>query len=441
MSADHSHLVLVTIGMVSSIGLFLLVYRRIHGASRLANSWTLGAFCLSCALWVEHLRLRAEAAAGPDSLAASQPMMVIPVLLFALGSFSYWHGVRRYLRLPTPWRARWILSAIVLAGVATYLRGSLTPIGLNAFRDALVAAVYGLAAIDFLRSSTAGAGRAMRIFSAFSAAVSLAFWIATGMRFLPGIEEPALEKGVCIIIIFTSCSGIFCAMLLFYETKSAELAALHASAIEQERELAETRTRQRISRSIHDSIAGANTSISLLATRDRPDSSTREQCLETLAQIQWLSNELGDDLHLVINGLDSPPLASRRWQGEVRHYTVSALSSAGIACNWVAKGFDDRPLGEALAVAEFQRSLKECVHNIIRHSQASAATFSLEVHDETLAILIEDDGVGIPAARPEGRGITGLRASAAATGGTFEIASSAAGTRLCFEIPLPLARR
>lgn len=440
MSSESSHLLPAAIGAVACIGIFLALYDRIHRDSPLVKSWTLGMACLICALAVQHIRLQQWNANPSDPLVASHSLLLIPAFLFAIGSLCYWHGVRCFLHLPTPWRSRLLLGGVLLAGVAAYSHGTLTPLTLNAFRDGFVAAVYGLVALDFLRASAAtGAYRPMRIFSGFSAGVSITFWACAGLRFLPSIEEPALERGIFVVIILTVCSGIFCSMLLFHETRSVKIAALHELAIERERELTIIRTHQRISRSIHDSIAGANTSISLLAARESASSST-EQCLHALEQIRWLSSELGDDIHLVINGIDGPPVSGRRWLGQVRHYTVGALRAAGIDCRWTAEGFDDRPMGDPLAVAEFQRSLKESVHNIIRHSRASSASFSLELQGGRLVILIEDDGVGIPADPPPGRGLTGLRATAAALDGSFSLESPPAGSRMRFQIPLPMTR-
>lgn len=442
MSAELSNLFPAATVAVACIGIFLAVYHWLYQDLAFVRSWTLGAACLICALALQHIRLQQWKIPTQNWQAVFHALLLIPAFLFAFGSLCYWHGVRRFLHLPTPWRSRLALAGVLLAGVAAYFQGALPQIGLNAFRDGFVAAVYGLAALDFLRAIEAGPLRArgMRIFSGFSAAISFAFWICVGLRFMPSIEDVVVEMFIFVIIILTVCIGIFTAMLLFHEKRYAEIAALHELTIARERELMEIQTRQRISRSIHDSIAGANTSISLLAARVSPDA-TMEQCLHSIEQIKWLSRELGDDLSLVINGLESPSVSGCRWLGEARHYTVRVLQAAGIACQWTAEGFDDRPLGDALAAAEFQRSLKEAVHNINRHSGASTASFALAIQGCSLAVRIEDDGVGIPATRPPGRGLTGLRTAAAAMGGTFDLESSEAGTRLRFAIPLPLAWR
>ena len=442
MSAEHSNLFPAAIGAVACIGIFLSIYHRLYKDSAFVRSWTLGATCLIGALVLQHMRLQQWKIPTQNWQAVCHGLLLIPAFLFAFGSLCYWHGVRRFLHLPTPWRSRLALGGVLLAGMAAYFRGALPPIGLNAFRDGFVAAVYGLAALDFLRATEAGSLRArgMRIFSGFSAAISCAFWVCVGLRFLPSIDDVVVERCIFVIIILTVCIGVFTAMLLFHEKRSAEIAALHEQAVQRERELMGIQTRKRISRSIHDSIAGANTSISLIAARVTPDA-TIEQCLQSIEQIKWLSRELGDDLSLVINGLESPSVSSRRWLGEARHYTVNVLHAAGITCQWTAEGFDDRPLGDALAAAEFQRSLKEVVHNINRHSGASAASFALAVQGGSLTVWIEDNGVGIPATRPLGRGLTGLRTAAAALRGTFDLESSEAGTRLRFAIPLPLAWR
>ena len=440
MNIDLPYLLFATIASVVSIGVFLIVYDWMYGI-KLLRSWTFGALCLVCALGVQHVRLSSWRPGVKEFQAESEVLVLIPVLLFAVGSLCYWCGLRRILRQATAWRTPLVLGCVLLAGIAAYLYGVITPMVLNSFRDGFVATVYGFAAVDILRSSAAGAmHRGKWVFGGFSGSVSLAFWVCAGLRFLPSVEELELENGVLVVIILTVCSGIFSSALFFTYVRSAKIASLHELAITREKEASELRVRQNIGRALHDSIAGANTCISLLATRAATASSIEDR-LKALEQISSLSCELGDDLHFIMAGLEGASISSRRWLGEVRHYATGALDAAGISCKWTAVGFDERPLGEVLAVRDVQRSLKEVVHNLVRHSRASTASFALEARDERLTIWIEDDGEGIPPDRPAGRGLAGLRTSAAGLGGFFGMESSVAGTSLRFELPLPLARK
>ncbi len=83
--------------------------------------------------------------------------------------------------------------------------------------------------------------------------------------------------------------------------------------------------------------------------------------------------------------------------------------------------------------------VREALTNIAKHAHASAAEVAVGVRDSTLAVRIDDDGVGISAERSHGRGLENLHTRAEHLGGQFTVAArpGRGGTELLWSVPLP----
>jgi signal transduction histidine kinase len=81
----------------------------------------------------------------------------------------------------------------------------------------------------------------------------------------------------------------------------------------------------------------------------------------------------------------------------------------------------------------------EALTNVAKHAQARTALVTASVDDGDLQIALADDGVG--GARPDGRGLIGLRDRVAALGGRLRIDSPpGGGTRITASLPLDRRR-
>ncbi|MEU6430807.1 GAF domain-containing protein [Microbispora sp. NPDC046973] len=90
------------------------------------------------------------------------------------------------------------------------------------------------------------------------------------------------------------------------------------------------------------------------------------------------------------------------------------------------------PIGEhLLAVA------REAISNVVRHAHATRAAVTVRLDKDRLTLLVEDDGVGLPA-RGRRSGLHNLSDRAERLGGSCAAeAGAAGGTRLCWSVPLP----
>ena len=96
------------------------------------------------------------------------------------------------------------------------------------------------------------------------------------------------------------------------------------------------------------------------------------------------------------------------------------------------------PLPAAVEVAAY-RIVQEALSNVVRHAQAHTCVIRLAMGD-ALHVEVADDGVGLPAARRVGIGLTSMRERAAELGGTCLVAAlPTGGTRVVARLPLPPA--
>jgi PAS domain S-box-containing protein len=89
--------------------------------------------------------------------------------------------------------------------------------------------------------------------------------------------------------------------------------------------------------------------------------------------------------------------------------------------------------------ASIYRIAQEALNNVAKHAHACSVNVLLEQRDQTIVLVVEDDGAGFP---PTGSGetmigLTGMRERAAAVGGTTEIEPTPhGGTTVLTRVPL-----
>ncbi len=145
-------------------------------------------------------------------------------------------------------------------------------------------------------------------------------------------------------------------------------------------------------------------------------------------------------LRMAISGLRSTP-EERHLRSKILELVASVASTLGFM---PAVHFDegiDRPVSADLAHDAIV-SLREMLSNVARHARASAVQIDV-VMDGTLAITVEDDGVGLPPhsagkGDSSGNGLINLEQRARAHGGSFLItARQAGGTEARWSARLP----
>jgi two-component system sensor histidine kinase UhpB len=154
-----------------------------------------------------------------------------------------------------------------------------------------------------------------------------------------------------------------------------------------------------------------------------------------------LSVAVLEGIHKLIVNLRPTVLDDLGLAAAIRASSETRLADAGIKLHLEADYEERLPI--TLETALF-RVIQEAVNNIIRHSKAENASIELVVDDSTIAVDVEDDGIGFVTDNMfeiresgQGLGLLGMQERVSLLGGTMSINSQPAnGTHLAIRVPL-----
>jgi signal transduction histidine kinase len=144
--------------------------------------------------------------------------------------------------------------------------------------------------------------------------------------------------------------------------------------------------------------------------------------IDKMGEIVWALNEKNDSLSDLLS--------------YTRAYTVEYLSQNGIACKTEMP--DDLPA--VFVSGEFRRNvfltIKEALHNIVKHSQATEVKLAIAVN-HNLSIRLKDNGLGFDRMniRSFSNGLINMELRVKEIGGKFEIINKE-GTLVNLLVPL-----
>ncbi|MDX1635218.1 MAG: ATP-binding protein [Marinobacter sp.] len=196
-------------------------------------------------------------------------------------------------------------------------------------------------------------------------------------------------------------------------------------------------------RDLHDGVGSLVTTMGLVADLTLSQSTepaTRER-LETLA---GLSRETLVEVRAIMQAFDDE-LDWVTLAAQLRVLGRTLADAGGLTFDMGFELVPEAPEPDSVLSLNLSRFYKECLTNVLKHAGASGLEVTLTVGICELALVISDDGVGLPAvnnpscrADGTGRGSANLAARAQRLGGRLQI-QSAPGRGTCVRLTLPLA--
>jgi len=197
---------------------------------------------------------------------------------------------------------------------------------------------------------------------------------------------------------------------------------------------AQEEERKRISRELHDETGQA---LMLLRLQLAMLGSENPACQEKVQQVTELLDRTIGGLRRIISRLSPRVLEEMGLLAAIRKEARELGKNAGMKVR-LNLASDLGELDPEIEIAAY-RCVQEALHNVAKHSHAHNVSIELWRSDHRLALLIQDDGVGISSkqqARTKGFGLTGMRDRIAVLGGTVRISSQAHGTRIRIFLPI-----
>ena len=355
-------------------------------------------------------------------IAADAESSPLPGVAWAIG-FGALLLLRRHLPL--------IVLAVTVFGIFAYYALNLPPIGMVL---PAVGALYSTAEVR--RTSWAVLG----------AAVLIA--VSTFYRF-DDLDPRAQLTGygfVTELALAAAAIALGSVVRLVRETRmqSARIAALTTAEESRAAEARMHSERVRIARDLHDTI-GHTLSVASLHTSVAAEAEDPDDRAAALERVRSATSEALRELRRTVKVLREES-ASETDSGPASTLGLASVSTVVDAAR--ATGLDvtvdldvdpDR-LPRAVDAAAF-RIVQESVTNVLRHSGASAARVSAQVHGDELILRIHDDGHGGSADTAAGAGIRGMTERAGLLGGRLGAGSSAEGFTVTAHLPIDVEEK
>lgn len=251
----------------------------------------------------------------------------------------------------------------------------------------------------------------------------------------------AVAMGTWISRIFAR-GEVFRSIAEQLQSSQAEVAALSAEA-------GAAAERDRLSRELHDTLTQTLTGLVMLSEQAERALSTGqvERARERLGRVQAASRAAVEEARALV--ATTHPLGDGGLTQAIERVAAALSEDAGlpVRCSLAALPLDrDREV-------VLLRAAQEGLANARRHAHAQHAVVTLERYEDQAALIIDDDGVGPSAqrpddkvtadgeppldARPSGFGLSGLRDRVRLVGGEMHFgAREGGGSRLRVLVPL-----
>ncbi len=197
--------------------------------------------------------------------------------------------------------------------------------------------------------------------------------------------------------------------------------------------------RSKLARDIHDELGGILVSAKMdmawvdsrIKGRDVEASAKIERAMQALDEGVQIKRRIIEELRPTL--LDNLGLsAALDWQ------IHEICDRAGLGCS-IATPADDSAIPASVSIALF-RIVQEALTNIVKYARAKNVSVDLGMTADTITLLVEDDGIGIPDDAQNNllsHGISGMRQRVRALHGEFSIVRRAEGGTL-IEVGIPL---
>ena len=211
-----------------------------------------------------------------------------------------------------------------------------------------------------------------------------------------------------------------------------------------EQQNAVEKERLRISKDMHDDLGASLTRISILSELAKKQQDDPVRSHQIIEQISDISGGVVDDMSEIIWAMNPRNDSLDSFTSYIRQYASTYLESAGIIAHF---RFPDH-IPSRLMSSEMRRNLfltvKEALHNIVKHSGAGDVNMQLSLDNQKLRIIIQDTGTGFVVEKPTGlgNGLINMRKRIEEHGGRFHLASAAGkGTTIEISVNLPVIEK
>jgi signal transduction histidine kinase len=224
------------------------------------------------------------------------------------------------------------------------------------------------------------------------------------------------------------------------EERSRQLTSEIKSRERAERQHALEEERARIAQDLHDDLGATLTEIRFLSAVKSHDSLVPENTRYQLSEVSEKSRQLVSSLDEIVWAVNPANDSLSSLASYLRHVAEEFFRNTSVRCRLdVDESLPAVPLTSEVR-HNLYLSIREALNNIAKHAQASEVWLRIHWSDQTLRIVLEDNGCGFANAAilTPGDGLPNMRRRLEKIGGRFECESSLGSGTVC-RISLPIA--
>lgn len=236
---------------------------------------------------------------------------------------------------------------------------------------------------------------------------------------------------------FRAIAGLLMVALLFTGIRFYYRRKLEKKMALLEKQQAIEKERTRIATDMHDDLGAGLSRIKFLSETIGIKKQQQQPIDEEVSSIRNYSHEMIDKMGEIVWALNEKNDTLSDLLSYARAYAVEYLSQNGIMCTVNAP----EHFPTTFVSGEFRRdiylTIKEALHNIVKHAQASAVTINIKINS-TLQIEIQDNGTGFDRSkiRSFSNGLSNMESRTKNINGRLQILNGK-GTTIKIQVPLP----
>ena len=237
---------------------------------------------------------------------------------------------------------------------------------------------------------------------------------------------------------FRSITGLLIIGLLIIGIRFYYRRKLEKEKVFLEKQQAIERERTRIATDMHDDLGAGLSRIKFLSQAINNKKITDESIKTGLEKITAYSDEMTEKMGEIVWALNEQNDTLADLVAYTRSYALEYLTNHNIEC----RVNTPMQLPGTFITGEIRRNIflavKECLHNIIKHANATTVSFSIQLNG-AIEIIIHDDGKGINwnELRPFSNGLQNIQKRLKELNGKAEFFNEQ-GTKVVLQAPLNL---
>lgn len=195
-----------------------------------------------------------------------------------------------------------------------------------------------------------------------------------------------------------------------------------------------------ISRDLHDDAGATLSSLYVYsALTESAILEKREIPVQYVSKIKTGIARLMENMNDIIWAMQKDNGPDRAFSSMLKDFYYEPLAAKGIECTYAI----EPGLEAGLKNMEVRKNLllitKEAINNILKHSEASAMRLTMETMNDSLQLIIHDNGKGISTSKSGGNGLENMKKRAHQINGSFSIESHPnKGTEIVCNFPLAI---